>query len=424
MNRMDFTIPEFTRIIWAPGSHSWPMRVQAINRAWSQIERMTVAQGMRTGALQTVNPAELMGLQEYCLNNGIRFVILGREGTHAVYGNATSSYEEGRPWAYKVYLGGEPEDFLAAWKEGNNVVIGHHLGYPDCCVTSFDNHWKDDGWRDTTPFMGTEGSYLCNILLRHLGVRSVFHLPCRFTCVPTQMLAQRILKAASFGFPQEVEWIHDILRWPISWSSLHGVAIVTTPYVKIVSSTDPLEEELKIKLNQGGNQNEVIPIVKDTWSANGFQSLRAMNLSHDFILKITKTLNLSTGPVLDLGAGNGLLLQRIVEGRDYLKPVGIDSLIENANGCVVLGDIHDYHLWNYDTKCSLILMSINRLIETDSFASYELLEHIKDRTRLFLLYSYGDWTHDFDEKINHHFYVVTRYEDRKFNHQAILLSPR
>ena len=42
----------------------------------------------------------------------------------------------------------------------------------------------------------------------------------------------------SSGFDEEMDWLLEILQWPIEWTSLHGIAEIKTPVLKVSASTD------------------------------------------------------------------------------------------------------------------------------------------------------------------------------------------
>lgn len=428
MKKLDFNLPEFTRVVWAsPEIHQiWGPRVARINQVWPLIERMTVAQGMRPGALQSVHPGDLVDFQGYCLSNDIPFVILGRERTPENYGNASSSFEDGKPWTYRTYMGDSSGFFLEDWKNQNNLEIAKSLGYPSCCAKSFDKLWRIEGWRDLTPFMGSEGSYLCNILLRYIGVRAVFHLPCSFSCPETQRIAQDIFRRGhECGFQEEVNWIHDMLRWPITWSSLHGVATIETPYVKIVTATDALADKEFRALNQGIHMKTLI----DTWTDNGFKSLEGMNLAHNFILDVIREVKPFAGRVLDLGCGNGLLLDRIITEYPSLIASGVEeNVFKYQRAKSKFSDEHSEFFQGSIEKIpwqerdnTLILLSLNRVYESKDPEAL-LLKLVKSSV-FTLLYSYEGWNHQHDNLIIKHFKIVSSRSNLSNKLEAKLMVP-
>src|SRR4029078_5703948 len=104
MDRLNFSLPEFTRIVWAneESRKVWEPRIARINTAWPLIERETVLRGLRPGMLQSIAHDELLTFQGWCLENKLEFVIVAQEGEAAVYGNAAQPVVSGRPWKYRV----------------------------------------------------------------------------------------------------------------------------------------------------------------------------------------------------------------------------------------------------------------------------------------------------------------------------------
>jgi hypothetical protein len=147
----------------------------------------------------------------------------------------------GRPYVFRFALG-DPKSvaqFKIAWDSGANEEIAVLLGYPGCCYRFFHQICVEQAFTDPTWAMGLNGggvrsaagvidvksSHLTNILWRWMGVRSVFHSPCSFHCHATEQAARLLLELGSnLGYQDEMEWMSEILSWPIEWSALHGIA--------------------------------------------------------------------------------------------------------------------------------------------------------------------------------------------------------
>ena len=420
MNRLNFSLPEFTRIVWASdkAKELWKPRIDAINAAWPRIERATVSSQMRLGGLQNVSPDGLLQLQEWCFDNDLYYSVLVREGTSGTYSNASHPVKPGKPWVYRVYFGLAPKDFTSRWYDGDDKAIGEFLGYPPCCTEFFRLHWKEGGWRDLTPHMLRKngGPYQCNILLRHLGVRPVFHLPCSFNCEKTVRLANNILSYRSMGYEKEIAWLIEILNWPVKWSSLHGVAITTTPVVKVISSTDALAEKEEIERDgnypeAGVSGNEFTTprmmnlVMEDRWSDNGFGSYHAMKRAHKLIINLLYKVPVQGGNVIDLGCGNGALLERIFD-EFALVPYGIESDPTRASHAhlekVWVGNI--FNPSHYDKlDYSFALVSLNRFFEVGPLATKLFLESLKPHVQYLVVYAYEPWRADLDKVIGHSF---------------------
>ena len=146
-------------------------------------------------------------------------------------------------------------DFLGAWEADAQDRIAELLGYPLCCFEFFRRFWIEQGYRDTTwpaaaatcpAVIGQFESSVeintppeTNVLCRWLGVRAVPHLPCTFDCRESVVLAQAMLSVgAQSGFDSEVQWLLQILRWPVEWSALNGIAEIKTPIAKVSAATE------------------------------------------------------------------------------------------------------------------------------------------------------------------------------------------
>lgn len=431
MHRLNFSLPEFTRIVWASDKAKklWQPRIDAINRMWPKIERATVVSRMRQGGIANVTPEGLLEIQEYCFENDLTYSILSQVASVETYSSASQPIRAGKPWNYRVYYGVGARYFLEYWKASDDEAIGDYLGYPQCCSEFFHLHWTKGNWRDLTSLMfqsqgRADGPYQCNILLRHLGVRPVFHLPCSFTCDNTVRLANNILAYQTMGYDREMAWLIEILSWPIKWSSLHGVAIVTTPIVKVIYSTDPVAEKVEIVRDgiypEGGVSGHEFPtpqkmalVMKDTWTDNGFTSYFAMKRAHRLVMQVLYKVPPELGRVIDLGCGNGALLDLIRENLG-LSPFGVevDAIrVENSGrDYVKVGNLYEpetYLLFTY----SFALISVNRLLEVDASSANHLLQTLKQHVKYLIVYSYEGWKPDADSLVSDGFSLVGRELD-------------
>lgn len=345
---------------------------------------------------------------------------MGREGASKGYGNAAIPVKDGGRWNYRVYFGTDKAGFLRHWHEGNQEQIAIYLGYPGCCSAFFQQFWVKDSWRDLIGPMlhhrdDLTQDYRCNVLLRHLGIRPVFHLPCSFSCQATRVLGEKILSyGEKLGFGKEMEWLREILCWPMTWSSLHGVAIVTTPVLKVVYSTDALPNEVKFETT--GAYVETAPLKfkdRDTWSDNGFSDPVAQERAHETLLKVVSSIYCDSGRVLDLGCGNGLLLEKVRTKHPYLIPYGVeidpyrfeqakDRLRNNVHNCPIQ-DVREY----LDVDFQITLVSMQRFQETPVEEIDVFLTHLRNHTKFLIVYSYGvSWDSSIDEYIARHFYLA------------------
>jgi len=426
--RLDFQIPEFIRIIWtSPEARKvWESRVSTISNLWPKIERLAVANNTKPLALQTCPPEDLMDMISWCAKRNLVIVPLRQEGTAPNYINASIPFRQNSPWNFRVVIGqwAQVEEFVKLWKSGNDVDIGAALGFPMCCQWFFQANWVVLGWRDLTyPMIGAtdgnhftvEGPRACNILLRWVGVRAVSHLPCSFHCEETEVIGDNLLGVVEDNFPQEAGWLKEMLDWPVRWSSLHGIASITTPVFRVVTSSDALAKTVIIDRPSAvypaeGATGIEFPfkstkplsfIFKDNWTDNGFRSLSAMTKAHDVILKLMGLIPESTVPkVYDLGCGNGLLLQkaRAVFPEAKMHGVEIDEKVaakaKTLLDDVTIGDLREVKWWT--PPYGLIIISMARLDEMDKEGRELLLNYLMNGSEYFIVYSYAGEPIDFN----------------------------
>jgi hypothetical protein len=445
LERLDFSIPDFFRTIWVSehAKDTWESRIHAIASNWPYIERATLTQGLRDGILQTILPQQLPEVQNWAFEKQIPMVILGLDGeTGLPYGNAAAPYQEGRPFSYRIYFGKAPENFQKYWKESNQLAIGRALGYPPCCIEFFTKYWKGEGWHDLTYLSyddpNQKNLMYNNILLRSLGVRAVSHLPCSVNCKPSIRIGMDVFSVMEkCGHQAEIiEWMKTLLSMPMKWSSLHGIAITTTPLFKLINATDPLPSVADLHLASDyypleGASGVLFPFQKvqhlklskskDTdFLDNGFGSRSAMEAAHRFIISmIPKELSggIATN-VLDLGCGNGRLLQSIKKLHPYVTVYGVDTKSMKFDGFTQV-DIYDYE---WEGQYELVLMSVERLHEVDKEVASDLLQAIRLHSKYLLLSTYNNWMHGFDHVIDKLFSVVSVGLDPALGYEAKLLE--
>ena len=72
--------------------------------------------------------------------------------------------------------------------------------------------------------------------------------PCRFDCADTVALSRACLELGQrLGLAKELEDLVTVLSWPIEWSSLHGIAEIKTPILKLITVTDTFAHKHTVK---------------------------------------------------------------------------------------------------------------------------------------------------------------------------------
>lgn len=378
MLKLNYLLPyEFVRINWVSkqAERTWDPTISKLANFFIELERLALICGDKGAIIQSVRPKDFIDVSSRWLKDDLVVLPLEQVADSNTYQSSSMPLEVGKPWQYRVLIATKhnAKVYLA-----DNNKIGELLGYPACCRKFFQRYWVEDRWIDTTSCMiGVEDKIepVNNILLRWLGLRFVSHLPCSFTCEKTRQIGEANYKlACEAGHEREASQLKEILSWPIEWSSLHGIAIITTPYFKLAVRTDSLPVKKVIKFAGSVKQ--------DLWTANGFRDLKSMDDAHSSIIESIKYLQPTS--VIDFGSGNGQLLQKI-EQLFGARVVGVDN--DPAKKPSVCCDIYDYDF--ADEKFDLALISRNRIKENP--IGWEFLRYRIERHCTYLcIYSYDD----------------------------------
>ena len=151
------------------------------------------------------------------------------------------------------------------------------------------------------------------------------YLPCSPSCEPTALLANQL--AALLPEPIRT-WHRELLSFPTLYTSLHGVAEITTPLLRVSVPTDALADKVEVRYEGTGYPAEgakglVFPfsavrqdvpatslmLVLQNPADNGFSSREAQTRAHEMLLAALAGRTFDV--VVDLGCGDGALLKRV-----------------------------------------------------------------------------------------------------------------
>jgi hypothetical protein len=447
---------QWARTAWvsAEAKAVWAPRISQINKALSVMELESVYSGVRPSALVFKTPEELVELTKEALKRGCTAFVLSVEGaTSASYASGSTQYVPGKAFRFRTIVTKDPAPWVAH-ANNDELGIGELLGYPKCCSEFYKRTWVDEAWRDSTYPMslgGAEGPVEANILLRWLGIRFVRHLPCSFTCEETVRVGkENEALGISLGFTQEMAWMRELLSWNVQWSSLHGVAEITTPCFKISTNTDPLAEKVVVQKvgtsypDEGATgldfpfeppgrkktsdtrsfaaamQQQMLSITSKTdWEDNGFSSKEAMEASHGPLVNLLAKHKPRIETIMDLGCGNGVLVEKLcgLYEEDMAgsapAPHGVEldaKRLARAHrrmywGVWTLGNIKDTELWDTQPYDLVVLMP-GRLQEMASDERARVLASVQ-KAKYVLMYAYGDWIKSANfQALNTHFSIV------------------
>jgi hypothetical protein len=380
-----------TRVAWVSDEACsvWEPRIARIAAAWGEVEIESVRSGMRRGALTMVSPVRYFELMQTLRP-------LTVEVLAPFVASTSKAWTAGQLMSLRVAIG-STDDARALRTAGDSQTAAALLGYPECCAASFDGSDRIPSER----LIELDPPSATNLLLRSIGVRRVPHLPCSFDCTASVEFARRFAEVFhALDFDEELEWIDEMLAWPIEWSALHGIAEIRTPLLKIATDTDATAEKHVVRTTGSAYPDEgargiVFPYTRarqlapPAWlhTDNGFRSAAAMRHAHDEIVRLAvRSLREDRGPVVDLGCGNGVLLDRISRRAD-VPATGIEldgARVEHGRTLYPAIAFQQGDLFEpFDGDHALALMSAARLIERPGLS-------LRGRVRRVILYQYSD----------------------------------
>lgn len=232
----------FTRLVW----HSEALRekygqvVADYGNEWLEAEQMSVLEGVRDLCLQPISQAEYLAFLPWAHDNGLHVRVKRFVGAFQGFANY---YTEGT-------------DILVVAMSRDKAKVEdpnpeQFLGYPKCCQKFFAANFPQYvdpvlQWANNENDVVSLGT--CNPVLRSLGIRCVSHIPCGPICSETNSLAMKMRRL----LPLESQFIADeILTSPMTWDCYRGIAIVKTPWFRIIYRSVPYAEKVVININAG-----------------------------------------------------------------------------------------------------------------------------------------------------------------------------
>jgi hypothetical protein len=243
-----FNLTSFTQVSWVSqgARDKWEPTVNACSQMVQDLEILSVKHGHRACAWRTVSRQSLPEFIQQCAEMNLIVLPVRWVGGWEGFIHHTP---EGDSNAYCI-IAREMQDALAylkAFQAGDNVKQGEMLGFPKCCCEFFQKNWAAGYFDPVWQMAGRDAPHpLSNPLLRYIGLRVGFHIPCSFNCSETIKLSELRLKIA----PDQdlAKLLVALLSMPMTWSALHGQAVVRTPLFYLVTQTVPTLTEYKMEL--------------------------------------------------------------------------------------------------------------------------------------------------------------------------------
>ena len=259
---------EGVRLSWVSedARDAWADRLGRIVRAWPGIEASSVAAGVRPCALVRMSRRAFESSREVWRAMGLSAHAMDDAPATLEEAAAGGTHAPAEPRSLRIAVGGAAnlERLQAACRRGDADEIGLLLGYPRCCRTAFvqrcqgehalDHTWpmayasSTEGAQPGAPVLDLRPPSGLNMLWRHLGIRPVPHVPCQCGCSDSIALSAELRQVAMrAGLHAEMEWLDEVLAWPVEWSALHGIAQIKTPVLKTATRTDATAHKLVVR---------------------------------------------------------------------------------------------------------------------------------------------------------------------------------
>jgi hypothetical protein len=238
VERLDSGLPRGTRCCWVNDRvrQIWEPRILRIRKSWKEIERLSVAERLRTGCLTVMSAEELVFFE-----NKYPELIPVQSNSCELNKNVNDV------WWMIVRHDGIQQLKEAAW---SYKKLGMFLGYPSCCCDFFEKKMNENFIDTWYRALNTIGSKVCsnlieivcapeaNTLLHAIGLKAVPHVPCSFSCDGTIRNGVEFMNIGNkFGFSNEMRWLKEILSWPVEWSTLQDIEEIKTPLFEIMART-------------------------------------------------------------------------------------------------------------------------------------------------------------------------------------------
>lgn len=456
VERLPFTLPDFCRTSWvsAAAREYWQPKLKQVREFWNRLETTSVVCGWRPAGLTCIHSNDLSVFRTEAERQGLYVHPLHTVSPRG-YASELNSYNGGPNFNACVVARGESVSLVSeAFHANASDELGRLFKYPRCCIDFFTDIWLGEGWIDTTWPMalrtlpaapaGQQSSLFeaavrpeNNILLRWLGARPVFHLPCSFNCDATHETANCLKQVAQeAGEHESLELLYEVLTWPVQWSALHGIAEIETPVFRISTRTDATAEKCTVRLlgsgfpevgstygtrfpfrerpkkasaglaRREGRSLQVSSRTADPPGASsellegsGFHSQHEMDCAFAPLLKLVMVAKPRS--VLHLGCKNGALLHAVAAQDRSVKIFGVEqdaaklrsarTLLGARAGGLFHGNPIDTSSLAHFEHTDLFLVMIGRLLESKMEKAREAIEFMKRQNRTVIVYAFDDW---------------------------------
>jgi len=256
----ELDLKPFLRIIWMnrKAQDAWEKPIQEISTLIQELEILSVQEGQRACATTTISVRELVNFTSRYPDLIFKPIRLAKKFSGFAHKHENPGSED-KDFYVHLVISKElyhANQFYEAHNKGNHDIQGELLGFPKCCRDFFTDVWAK-GYIDPIWQMKDADRIhpYSNPLLRYLGVRLSFHIPCSFHCIETIKIAQERLKLTRND--KLVKPMEALLSMDVEWDCLHGIAQIKTPLFWIITSSTPSQERHIVKIKGSFKPREI-----------------------------------------------------------------------------------------------------------------------------------------------------------------------
>lgn len=307
----ELDLDSISQLVWVneKAKEKWSGAIPQIANLFHNLEVLSVIRGHRRCSWQTVDEKEYHNrIKAEWESQGLKCLAIHRVGQFEGFAHRHAPVIEGKPVSVCVIVARNDEDCKAyqnAFETGDNREQGILLGYPECCSQFFVDVWKknyfDPVWQaacnpktcivesnigyedrygpvlnhldkgvhgdshvdvDWYPkerkdmnkygknvhWVRVKGHPHSNSVLRYLGLRACFHIPCSFNCEPTIEVSEKRMELAREVDADLVKLLDALMRMPHSWDCYHALAVVRSPIFYSIAASEPSAERYVVEI--------------------------------------------------------------------------------------------------------------------------------------------------------------------------------